>query len=181
MHKLKKKAYSNFWLRWTQKQYKWWKIQPDRNIQTDQKLLLVFSLFCWTPIKTPPCYPTIVWLNFSQEHTGLPLICEETSSLLPIGWQDMSPLPPPKTRWLPQRCSPTTQKGAAKGKESDDGGKVGEEEWMKAEKLTHMWQDRAVLLMGREKYNKPQKGAIDSDVVVIKPPLGYLSGSWQAR
>lgn len=43
--------------------------------------------------KTPPSYPTIVWLKFSQEHTRLPLICGQTSSLLPIGWQHMSPPP----------------------------------------------------------------------------------------
>lgn len=52
------------------------------------KLLGVFF-----PAKIPPPYPTIVWLNFSQEHIRLPLICKQTSSLLPIGWQNMSPLP----------------------------------------------------------------------------------------
>lgn len=62
------------------------KIQPDifKNVY---KSCCVFSA------KTPPSYPTIVWLNFSQEHIRLPLICKQTSSLLPIGWQDMSPLP----------------------------------------------------------------------------------------
>lgn len=43
--------------------------------------------------------------------------------------------------------------------------------------LTHMWQDRAVLLMGREKYNNLKKGMIDTDVVFWLNPTGSLSAA----
>lgn len=119
-------------------------------------------MFC--SAKTPPSYPTIVWLNFSQEHKRLPLICKQTSSLLPIGWQDMSPLP------LIQSDSHNSalQRGGGKGREGGWGVRSGVEEegddrsrWggrvNGGRELTHMWQDRAVLLMGREKYNNLKK------------------------
>lgn len=120
------------------------------------------NLLPFFPENTPPSYPTIVWLNFSQEHIRLPLSCKQTSSLLPIGWQDTSPLPFIQS----DSRNSALQRGGRRGggvwgvraeREGDDrsrwGGRVNE-----GGELTHMWQDRAVLLMGREKYNNLKKG-----------------------
>lgn len=77
-------------------------------------------------------------------------LTRQTSSLLPIGRFNMWPLP--CTQRLPQRCSLT---------QSDERQKVvGERRGGTEVKLnvdsTHMWQDRAVLLM-REKYSLKNK------------------------
>lgn len=45
---------------------------------------------------------------------------------------------------------------------------VEEEEWMKGES-THMWQDQAVLLMGREKYNNLKKRMKDVVFILLDP------------
>lgn len=73
----------NFGFRCTNRvteQQKLWKIQPDYQLLTHGLKSAVF--FQRRPL---PSYPTIVWLNFSQEHIRLPLICKQTSSWLPIG------------------------------------------------------------------------------------------------
>lgn len=121
-----------------------------------------------------PSYPTIVWLNFSQEHIRLPLICEQTSSLLPIGWQDMPPLP-----LIQSDSNSALQRGEREGgwgrgwrkrrkvfKEAGGGGRVNG-----GRELTHMWQDRAVLLMGREKYNNLKR---DDRCGFHQPPLCHI-------
>lgn len=63
-----------------------------------------------------PSYPSIVWLNFSQEHIRLPLICKQTSSRLSIGWHNTSPSAL-DTKWLPQRRSaPAGEEGRRRGR-----------------------------------------------------------------
>lgn len=76
------------------------------------------------------------------------------------------------TKWLPQQCAPAKR---GKGGREGEGWEVmteagGEKEWMEGRALTHMWQDRAVLLMGREKYDNLKKrgsgGGVCSSLVM---------------
>lgn len=102
---------------------------------------------------------------FSGTLNRLPPICKQTSSLTSY-W-----LAGYVTSALDYKATPTTVRSSERGKGGRDGGggrrrKVmteagGEEERMEGRELTHMWQDRAVLLMGREKYDNLNKRGFD--------------------
>lgn len=75
-----------------------------------------FSLFFWTPIKDPSL---LSYNCLAEFFTGTHRAATDlrTNFLSTSYWLARHVTSdPPVTWWLPQRCSPTTQKGAARGK-----------------------------------------------------------------
>lgn len=149
--------------------------------------LLEQNLLPFFPAKTPPSFPTIVWLNFSQEHIRLPLSCKQTSSLLPIGWRDTSPLPFIQS----DSHNSALQRGGRRGGVFLKGEGGEGRWWQKQVGRKSEWRGRvnshvtgsSCSVDGKREIQQPQKGMMD--VVFIKTPPGRfqqrLSQRWQAR
>lgn len=152
----------------TQRQYKLWKIQPDKYIDTSirQNITVFFQL-------RPR--PLILLLSGWIFHRNITAATDLQTNFLPTSyWLARHVTSALNTKWLQQNVvspppplhPPSLSEGKGKGRE--DGG------WRKRKgtteaggggrvnggrELTHMWQDQAVLLMGREKYNNLKKRA----------------------
>lgn len=155
------------------------KIQPDkyknssiRHVFSIEICLLIQLLSGW-----------IFFFFFLKKGTWwLPLICKQTFQL-PVGWEDISAL---NTKWLPQYPPLLYPPFLSEGKGREEGRE--ERGWQKqlgggqatrGRELTHMWQDQAVLLMGREKYRNFKYKA---DMwLSSNPAVSHLLYSWQAQ
>lgn len=141
---------------------KLWKIQPDKFTEAN---CCTFSFF--SPCPLPLILLLSGWIFHRNTH-DCHWAANKTSSPLPIGWR-RHVTSAPRTKGLPEQCQEgkwgrregAREEGWWRGsdheEEDDDRSRWGGRVSGFWGELTHMWEDRAALLMGREKYNNLNK------------------------
>lgn len=157
------------------------KIQPDKYKNSSIRHYMCFFN------RNPPSYPTIVWLNFFffLKRNIMTATDLQTNLLSTSCWLGRHLCPQYKmtpTKYPPLLYPPFLSEGKGREEGRQERGwqqQLGGGQATRGRELTHMWQDQAVLLMGREKYRNFKYKA---DMwLSSNPAVSHLLCSWQAQ